>query len=133
MFASYRLYDKSFYIDGNHISFGKKNSSFFSKKNQIWYLLRNLTTSVAFYGLRKYSNSEPDTGVKSDIINRRKCEKMFTFSVSSGPFSFHIYILAENNKSLSESKNQDGQHLNVSPTMPETKTNSARRGLANSH
>ena len=37
------------------------------------------------------------------------------------------------NRSLSESKNHDGKHLNVSPTMPKTKRKSERRGLPSWH
>ena len=121
MFASYLLYAKSFYIERNHISFGMKNPSFFSKNPNLVPFEKSYFFS-RILRIKKYSNSEPGTCVKSDIINWRKCDKMFTFSVSSGPFSFHIQNLAENKRILSESKNHDGQHLNVSPTMPKTKT-----------
>ena len=39
---------------------------------------------------------------------------------------------AENNKSLSESKNSDGHHLKFSLVLPETKDILKSRGLANS-
>ena len=104
----------------------RRNPSFFSK-TQIWYRSRNLTISVHSTD-EKHSNSAPDTSVKTDIINWRKCE-----NVQFQRFECMIFLpylnLDENKKSLSESKNHDGQHLNVSPTMPKTKSNSESRGL----
>ena len=49
LFASYPLYDKSFYIDSNHTSFEKITN--FSK-TQVLYVSRNLNILVALYGWR---------------------------------------------------------------------------------
>ena len=79
MFASNPLFEKSFYIDRNHTSFGEK-PIFFSKNfvpefGTFWEISEFQSRSTD----KKFSNSELDTSVKSDIINWRKCKENVQF------------------------------------------------------
>ena len=75
----------------------------------------------------KYFQTQKRTLTSSSTLSKGKTsKKTFNFSVLSDWFSFDFRIWAEKNKIASDSKNRDGQQLNVSLTMPKIIRNSEK-------